>query len=678
MTKPLNNDLKSIEKRYKTLIKSILHHDQLYYMDSQPEITDYEYDLLFTELKDIERQNPELASPDSPTQRVSDAPAIGFEKKAHSTPMLSLQNTYNTDEILEFDLKIKKALATEDDVEYFCEPKFDGLAIELVYEDGHLTSAITRGNGKVGEDVLSNIRTIRSIPLKLKTKTPPKLFEVRGEIVILKKDFEKLNKEQEENGLPTFANPRNAAAGSIRQLDSKIASSRPLKFYGYAPGIVKDIKFETQKEFLEITKSLGLPTALQYDVYKLCSKPADLVNYYNDIVKRKKSLPFDIDGVVIKTNSMALQDELGFVARNPRWAAAAKFKPEQEVTEVLSIDLQVGRTGVVTPVAVLKPVSVGGVTISNATLHNFSELERKDVRVGDQVLIHRAGEVIPEVIEVVLEKRAPDAKKTKRPTKCPSCLSTLSQEGEEIALRCVNIKCPATTVERLKHFVSRQALNIDKLGDRIIERLFELGMVKTISDIYSLDRKVVLELERFGEKSTDNLFSAIEQSKTASLEKFIFGFGIRFVGSRTSETLAQKYKSLGNFLSATEADLEALNDIGPKVTQSIISELSNATFIDEVKKLILMGINPTSELGSENFTENEFTGKKIVITGSFDMSRDDISKKLKLMGAVVSGSVSKNTDYVLAGEAAGSKIKKAQELGLTIITWADFVKITET
>jgi len=665
------------KERHKELMKTILHHDKLYYMDSQPEITDFEYDQLFKELQVIEKNHPEFICDESPTQRVSDAPASGFEKKAHSTPMLSLQNTYNTEEILEFDKKVKKALATEDDLDYFCEPKFDGLAIELIYEDGLLTAAVTRGDGKVGENVLSNVKTIRSIPLKLKTNKPPALFEVRGEIVILKKDFERLNILQEENGLAPFANPRNAAAGSIRQLDSNVAASRPLKFYGYAPGKVDGVSFKTQKDFIELTKSYGLPTALQYGVYKLGNKPDDMVNYYNDIVESKSELPFDIDGIVLKVNSIALQDELGFVARNPRWAAAAKFKPDQETTTVLSIDLQVGRTGVVTPVAVLAPVSVGGVTISNATLHNFSEVERKDVRVGDTVLVHRAGEVIPEVIEVLLDKRNKDSTKTLRPKVCPGCKSSLHQEEEEIALRCTNMQCPATTVERLKHFVSRQALNIDKLGDRIIERLFDLKIVKTITDIYTLDRNQILELDRFGEKSTDNLFDAIEKSKTASLEKFIFGFGIRFVGSKTSETLAQKYKSLRGFLSASTEELEALNDIGPKVTQSIVSELNNNSFTNELNELIKLGINPVSDLGSAEVKENQFTGKKIVITGSFDLSRGEISKQLKLMGAIVNGSVSKNTDYVLAGEAAGSKLKKAQELGLTIITWADFLNITK-
>ena len=437
------------------------------------------------------------------------------------------------------------------------------------------------------------------------------------------------------------------------------------------------VSFKTQEDFLHLLKSFLIPTALNYDVYKVAKKPEELIKYYEKIISQKPKLPFDIDGIVIKTNSIALQDELGFVARNPRWAAAAKFKPDQETTKVISIELQVGRTGVVTPVAVLEPVSVGGVTISNATLHNFSEVERKDVRIGDTVLVHRAGEVIPEVIEVIQNKRPKDSKKTKRPTKCPSCNSKLIQEDEEIALRCHNIKCPATTVERLKHFVSRSALNIDKLGDKIVERFFDLGLISSISDIYKLKKENVLNLERFGEKSTDNLFAAIEKSRRAPLEKFIFGFGIRFVGSRTSETLAQKYKSLENFLMATREDLEALNDIGPKVTNSILEEIANPTFINEINTLISLGVKPISEFSEENLKENELTGKKIVITGSFETSRQDISKLLKKHGAIVSSSVSKNTDYVLAGEAAGSKLKKAQELNLKVLNWADLNMLLE-
>ncbi len=669
-----NKDLKS---RHSELIRIIKHHDELYYHDSAPEVTDYEYDQLFSELKQLEAQNPSLVYADSPTQRVSDAPAEGFVKKAHRIPMLSLQNTYNAEDIHDFDQRIKKVLASEEGIEYFCEPKFDGLAIELIYEKGLLRSALTRGDGKIGEDVLSNIKTIKSVPLKLKTNDPPKIFEVRGEVVILKKDFKKLNVKQDENGLPPFANPRNAAAGSIRQLDPKVASSRPLKFYGYAPGETSSADFKSQKDFLALLTSYKIPTALSYDVYTSCETPEDVISCYRQMETGKKNLPFDIDGMVIKVNSISLQEELGFVARSPRWAAAAKFKPDQEITKILNVDYQVGRTGVITPVAILEPVSVGGVTISNATLHNFSELKRKDIRIDDSVLVHRAGEVIPEVIKVILEKRKNSSKKITPPTNCPSCKTAVSYKDDEIALRCTNLKCPASTVERLKHFVSRSALNIDKLGDKIIERFFELGFISSFSDIYNLDRSKIIELDRFGEKSTDNLFSSIEQSKSAPLEKFIFAFGIRHVGQKTAETLATHFRSLESFLNAQPEELEVLNDVGKKVTDSIVSELKNKTFLKEVHNLLKYGINPTSEFSAEKQKETVLSGKKIVITGSFEKSRPEIAKILKTAGANVSSSVSKNTDFVLAGEAAGSKLKKAQELDVKILSWADLAKLVD-
>lgn len=664
-----------LKSRHKELVKTIKYHDELYYRDSAPEITDYEYDQLFTELKKIEAQDTSLTSIDSPTQRVSDAPAEGFIKKEHRTPMLSLQNTYNSEDIIDFDGRIKKVLASDDPIEYFCEPKFDGLAIELIYEEGVLVSALTRGDGKIGEDVLSNIKTIKSVPLKLNNTNPPDIFEVRGEVVILKSDFKKLNTQQEENGLSPFANPRNAAAGSIRQLDSKIASSRPLKFYGYSPGEVSAVTFKTQREFLDLLQDYKIPTALSYNVYTICQTPEEVIDCYVKMEKEKKDLPFDIDGMVIKVNSLTLQEELGFVARSPRWAAAGKFKPDQEETTVLNVDYQVGRTGVITPVAILEPVSVGGVTISNATLHNFSELERKDVRLGDTVLIHRAGEVIPEVIKVILEKRSTSSKKIIPPIQCPSCKTKVAHEDGEIALRCSNIKCPASTVERLKHFVSRSALNMDKFGDKIIERFFELGFISSFSDIYNLDRDKISELDRFGEKSTENLFASIEKSKSASLEKFIFAFGIRHVGQKTSETLASHFRSLESFLNAKPEELESLSDVGEKVAASIISELENKTFVNEIRNLIKYGVNPTSEFSELEQKETAVSGKKIVITGTFEKSRSEIAKMLKASGANVSSAVSKNTDYVLAGESAGSKLKKAQELDVEILSWADLINL---
>lgn len=655
---------------YQDLVSKILYHDRLYYRDSQPEISDYEYDQLFKKLEAFETKHPSLISPHSPTQRVSDAPAEGFEKKEHRQAMLSLQNTFNSNEIFGFDQRLKKALLDDTDIEYFCEPKFDGLAIELVYEHGLLVSALTRGDGRTGEDVLSNIKTIRSVPLKLEGPDIPDILEVRGEVLILKEDFKNLNKEQEEQGLNPFANPRNAAAGSIRQLDPKVAAARPLKFYGYAPGFTSATSLKSQKDFLTFIKKLGIPTALDFDVYKRCLSPQEVVDYYNKIQKIKSKLPFDIDGVVIKVNSFQLQEELGFIARNPRWATAAKFKPEQEETTVEKIDLQVGRTGVVTPVAVLKPVSVGGVTISNATLHNFSELERKDVRIGDGVLVHRAGEVIPEVIKVIKEKRPKSSRPFPIPSRCPKCNSNLFQEEGEVALRCININCPATIVERLKHFVSRKALNIDKLGNKIIERFYELKLIETFSDIYKLKPGDILNLERFGEKSVKNLMHSIEQSKKAPLEKFIFAFGIRFVGERTSETLAHYYKNLDAFLKATNEELESLNDIGTKVSTSLMHELKSKNFQEEVRKLLDLGVTPSFSENTKH-ADSPLKGKKIVITGSFKLGRSEISKILKNYGAQVSGAVSKNTDFLLAGDAAGSKMEKAQKLGVKILSWAD-------
>lgn len=662
--------MKDLKNRYDELLKLLLHHDELYYRDSKPEISDYEYDQLYKELESIEAKEPKLKSPESPTLRVSDAPALGFEKKEHRQTMLSLQNTYNAEEIEDFDKRVKKFLGV-DEVSYFCEPKFDGLAIELIYEKGLLTHALTRGDGRIGEDVLSNVKTIKSIPLKLKGKAP-ELLEVRGEIIILKEDFKKLNEKQTADGLSPFANPRNAAAGTIRQLDSKIAASRPLKFYGYAPGVTKGLNFKTQSEFLQKLKEFKIPTALDYQVYKVTDKIEEAIKYYEEMDKKRKDLPFDIDGVVLKVNDLSLQEELGFVARNPRWAAAGKFKPDQATTTIRDIQLQVGRTGVITPVALLEPVSVGGVTLSQATLHNFSELQRKDVRIGDTALVHRAGEVIPEVIKVILEKRPKDLKAFKTPKKCPSCASELFQEEGEVALRCININCPATLVERIKHYVSRKALNIENMGDKTIERFFEIGLLKTFSDIYKIKKEDVEGLEGFGEKSITKLLDSINESKKAPLQNVIFGLGIRFVGEQTSITLAEYYKNLKSFLKAKPEDLVNLQDIGEKVAQSLSQSLLNKAFQNEVLELINSGVNP--KLESIQVKEgSKFFNKKVVITGSFeDKTRPEITKLLKGLGAQVTASVSKNTDFLLAGESAGSKLKKAQDLGVPVLSWADF------
>lgn len=663
--------MQDLKKRYNKLLESLLYHDELYYKDSKPEISDYEYDQLFKELEKIEKKEPSMKAPNSPTQRVSDAPALGFEKKEHRLSMLSLQNTYNAEEIEEFDKRVKKFLNL-DEITYFCEPKFDGLAIELIYEKGLLVSALTRGDGKTGEDVLSNIKTIKSIPLTLAGEAP-ELLEVRGEVVILKDDFKKLNEKQEREGLLPFANPRNAAAGTIRQLNSKIASLRPLKFYGYAPGIVKGLKFETQSEFLNKIKEFKIPTAIDYKVYKLATEIKTALNYYKEMDEKRSKLPFDIDGVVFKVNDLRLQEELGFIARNPRWAAAGKFKPDQAETLINDIQIQVGRTGVVTPVAVLDPVSVGGVTLSQATLHNFSELERKDVRINDTALVHRAGEVIPEVIKVIIDKRPKSSKPYTPPTHCPSCDSNLLRAEGEVALRCINLNCAATIVERIKHFVSRKALNIENMGDKTIERFFELGLLKNFSDIYKLkDKRDEIEaLEGFKEKSINKLLNSIEDSKNSPLSNVIFGLGIRFVGEQTAITLSERYKNLNNLLEAKHEDLINLSDIGEKVALSVTQATKQDEFIQSIESLIELGLNPRLE--SIDIDESsKFFNKKIVITGTFEeLSRTEITKILKGAGAQVTGSVSKSTNFLLAGESAGSKLKKAQELGVTIVSWAD-------
>ena len=661
--------MSDLKKRYTKLIKTLLYHDELYYKDSAPEITDYEYDQLFSELKKIENEHPKLRSEDSPTQRVSDTPAKDFKKQEHSIAMLSLQNTYKDEEIVEFDKRVKKLLGQKK-VSYFCEPKFDGLAIELIYNKGELVHALTRGDGKVGEDVLSNVKTIKSIPLKIGKNTPD-LLEVRGEVVILKKDFKKLNEKQEAEGLSPFANPRNAAAGTIRQLDAKVSASRPLKFYAYAPGRIQGLKFKSQSEFLNQLKKLKIPTALDYGVYKKANTTSEALKYYKFMSKKRNSLPFDIDGIVLKVNSLSLQDELGFVARNPRWATAAKFKPDQALTLVKDIQVQVGRTGVITPVAILEPVLVGGVTISQATLHNFSEIKRKDIRINDRALVHRAGEVIPEVIKILFEKRPKSSKAYKAPTKCPSCASKLVQEQGEVALRCINLNCPATLIERIKHYVSRKALNIENMGNRTIERFFKLKILKTFSDIYKIKPKDIEAIEGFGEKSIDNLLNSIEESKKIPLQNVIFGLGIRFVGEQTAITLAEHYKSLENLLNANLEDLINLSDIGEKVALSITYATSQPEFKRELLELIKCGVDPKVET-IETKKDSEFFDKKIAITGSFEeQSRIEITRKLKTLGAHVTESVSKNTDFLLVGKSTGHKLKKAQDLEIPILSWAD-------
>lgn len=663
------------KKRHEELKKLIAHHDYLYHVMDNPQITDFEYDKLFSELLELEKKNKNLEIFDSPSQRVGAIPLSVFQKAPHRVPMLSLANSYSPEDILEFDERVKKFLKTEDDVEYLCEPKFDGLSMELIYEHGRLVRALTRGDGAVGEDVTQNIRTIKSLPLKLSAAKPPALLEVRGEVLMLKQDFAKLNDAQQENGQQTFANPRNAAAGSVRQLDSRVTASRPLRFYAYAIGATDGIAFSTQKSIQDYFSEVGIPTLINkegLDLVRVCRGAQCVVDYYYDIEKLRPSLPFDIDGVVIKVNSLRLQDDLGLVARSPRWATAAKFKPEQSQTVIENIAIQVGRTGALTPVAIMKPVKVGGVTVTNATLHNQDEINRKDVRIGDTVIIQRAGDVIPEVVSVILDKRPHDSEPFVIPSRCPVCSSEVVKNEDEVVTRCVNPLCTAVVKEALKHFVARRAMNIDKVGDRLIETLVDHKLLSRFSDFYRLTKENILSLDRQGEKSADNIIKSIEGSKRPTLARFIFALGIRFVGEQTAKYLADHFITIDNFLKASEEELLTVPEIGPKVAKAIGAWTSNLELVQEVRDMLDLGVEITNPVRAES---GPLSGKSFLITGTLPVKRDDAKDLIEKNGGKILGSVSSKLNYLVVGDDPGSKVEKAQGLGVVIISWDDLQKM---
>jgi DNA ligase (NAD+) len=661
----------SVARQYQLLKEKISELDHAYYVLDQPKISDYEYDMLFEKLLLLEKQHPELDRADSPSQRVGGKPLEVFKKVDHRTPMLSLTNTYSADELTEFDERVKKFLRNTAEVEYFCEPKFDGLAIELIYQDGLFTQALTRGDGTTGEDVTQNVRTIRSVPLKLKTKKPPELLEVRGEILIFKKDFQELNEAQQEAGLQTFANPRNAAAGTIRQLDAKIAAARPLRFFAYSLGVVEGRIFETQEKTENTLFEWGLP--IVQDLRRKCVGIQEVIDFYRDVESKREKIPFDIDGIVVKVNSFFLQNDLGLVARSPRWATAAKYKPAQAETVIEDIVVQVGRTGALTPVAIMSPVRVGGVTITNATLHNQDEIDRKDVRIGDTVLIQRAGDVIPEIVSVV-QHRA-NSKPFKIPDQCPICRSKAIRLEDEIVFRCSNPLCPAIMKESLKHFASRRAMNIDKVGDKIIDAFADAGLIQSFSDFYKLEKKDVLSLERQGEKSAQNIIDSIKKSKKTTLARLIFSLGIRFVGEQTAKLLADHFMTVDGFLSATHEELLKVPEIGPKVATTISQWLKNSKMQKEVKKLIELGVlveNSNRKVGGP------LSGLSFLITGTLPVKRDEAKDFIEEQGGKMLSSVSSKLNYLVVGDDPGSKLDKAQSLGVKIITWDELVKFAKT
>ena len=667
---------KKEKNRVLELHSLINFHSHKYHSLDTPEIEDHEYDALFQELLQLEDRFPELLYDFSPSQRVGSKPLDGFKKIEHLIPMLSLENAFNQQDMEDFNKRILERLLIEADVNFSCEPKLDGIAVNLLYKNGRLDLASTRGDGKIGEDITHNIRTINSIPLSLidSNSKLPTVIEIRGEVFIEKKDFDLANKKAIKAGEKTFANPRNAAAGSLRQLDPSIAASRPLKFYAHGMGFIEEGDFklpDSQSEMLKQYKSWGLPTNPYNDVaanLEACEE------YYLKILNERDILPYEIDGIVFKVNNLAKQLSLGQVSRAPRWAIARKFPAEVGTTLVKKISFQVGRVGGITPVAEFSPVNIGGVTVSHASIHNFDEINRLDVREGDTVDIKRAGDVIPQIISVNLDKRKKGSLKVSLPKRCPSCKNDLVRIEGEAILRCTaGLDCPAQRIGSLIHFVSRNALNIDGLGERIIELLVDKKLVLNFADLFRLDIKDIINLEGFGEKSATNLIKSIQASKDTNLSRFIYSLGIREVGEATAMNLALNFNNISKFLAADEQDFLEINDIGPVASNYIKEFLASDENINLVKDLIALGVNP-KEMEVKN--DNPFSSKSIVITGSFNnIARSQLKEELIRVGARVSSSVSSKTEYLIAGEKPGSKLKKATDLQITILDEDEALKL---
>ncbi len=658
------SQLKKDSLRIDQLREQLNRYSYLYYVLDNPEIPDSEYDRLYRELQQLEQKYPDLVTPDSPTQRVGELPLESFTQVTHRVPMLSLDNVFSEDELEAFFKRVNDRLELDEEPDINAEPKLDGLAVSLIYEDGLFIQAATRGDGATGENVTQNVKTIHSVPLRLMGKGIPGLLEVRGEVFMPREGFNKLNKRALENGDKTFVNPRNAAAGSLRQLDPKITASRPLAFYCYSTGAVErgDLP-NTQDSVLLQLQKWGLPVCPEI---KLIKGIKDCISYYETIQRQRDDLPYDIDGVVYKVNKLALQNRLGFVARAPRWAIAHKFPAQEEVTYISNVDFQVGRTGAITPVARLQPVFVGGVTVSNATLHNMDEIERKDVRIGDKVFIRRAGDVIPEVVRVVPGSRKRNVKKIKLPEHCPVCGSDIERIEGEAAARCTGgLICKAQRTEAIKHFASRKAMDIDGLGDRLVEQMVESGLIETVVDLFRLKVDEIAGLERMGQKSAENLIAAIDNSRKPALAKLIYALGIREVGEATARSLASSFGNLQVIMDTDEDVLQQIQDIGPIVAKHITHFFAQA-HNQQVIKQLLKEID--IQLPEVNKDKQVLSGKTFVITGTLsEMTRDEAKERLLSAGAKVSGSVSAKTDYVLAGDKAGSKLARAEKLGVEVI-----------
>ena len=674
----MNENIEKIKFHLQQLRSEIELHNYRYYVLDNPVIPDAEYDKLFRELQQFEQDYPQLITADSPTQRVGAAPLKAFAQVTHRVPMLSLNNAFDDAEVEAFDRRVREGLAV-DCIEYNAEPKFDGLAVSLRYENGLFKTGATRGDGYTGEDITLNLKTIRSIPLKLPVNDPPAILEVRGEVLMLKKDFLRLNQQQLVKGEKEFANPRNAAAGSLRQLDPNITASRRLAFFAYGIGDTQDMRMSktTHSDLMAYLSSLHFPIAKESrGVMGL----KGLLEYYRTIAAKRESLPYDIDGVVYKVNAIAQQEQLGFVSRAPRFAIAHKFPAQEAMTKLLDIDVQVGRTGALTPVARLQPVFVGGVTVTNATLHNADEVERKDVRIGDTVIVRRAGDVIPEVVSVVPEKRPPDARVFFMPSHCPVCGAKAVRLPGEAVSRCTGgLFCPAQRKQAILHFASRRALDIDGLGEKLVDQLVDQAIVRTPADLYRLGIAALANLERMADKSANNIVKAIEASKHTTLARFIYALGIRNVGEATAKDLATYLGSLDRLMAADSEQLQQTPDVGPVVAQSIVDFFAEAHNCEVVEQLRACGVHWDEQDGKTVAAiAAPLQGKTFVLTGTLPhMSREEAKEKIEAQGGKVSGSVSKKTDYVVAGAEPGSKYDKAVSLGVTILDEDALLKLLD-
>ncbi len=663
-----------VRERMEELRDAIRYHDYRYYVLDSPEISDAQYDAMFRELQELERAHPEWVSPDSPTQRVGAPPLEKFGTVAHAQPMLSLANAFTEKEAREFDERIRRFLRRQGPLEYVVEPKMDGVAVELVYVGGLLQVGATRGDGIRGEDVTQNIKTVRSVPLRL-LEVPsypiPERVDVRGEVFLAIEDFHRLNEKRKEEGETPFANPRNAAAGSLRQLDSSITARRPLDMFAYGIGELRGARFETHWELLQGLKAWGLK--VNPHVF-LCASMEEALGSYRRILEMRPALPYEADGAVIKVNSMALQRELGEISRSPRWAIAFKFPAHQETTQIRDIQVQVGRTGVLTPVAILEPVRVGGVQVRRASLHNQDEVERMDVRIGDTVVIQRAGEVIPEVVQVLKGRRTGRERPFTMPERCPVCGSPVERVEEEAAHRCTGVSCPAKLREGILHFGSKRAMDIDGLGEKLVDQLVDKGLVKEVDDLYRLTKDQVASLERMADKSASNIIKAIEASKRIPLERFYYALGIRHVGEHLARVLARHYPFVEMLARATEEELTNIPEVGPKVAQAIVSFFSDPQKREALEGLLAQGVTPIPPAEAE---ESPFKGTTVVFTGAMtSMTRQEAEDLVERLGGRASSSVSARTDWVVAGSGAGSKLDKAKELGVAVLSEEAFLAMT--